>query len=165
MPANDGIVAFFGATGGSILACLALALKAGYTCSACECRPNASLWPASSLLLLLLLLLLLFLSTGRSPLPSTLGQLSANSPHPLPRSIPLFGQTPDAAPRTRRLPVHHRHPSYHYSGGHPRHSSRSPGPKPSTEVRHYQYQPYPSTHHLRHRPPAHLLPQPAQSHL
>ncbi|KAL8908888.1 MAG: hypothetical protein Q9171_005260 [Xanthocarpia ochracea] len=34
MPANDGIVAFFGATGGSILACLALALKAGYTCSA-----------------------------------------------------------------------------------------------------------------------------------
>ncbi|KAL8810347.1 MAG: hypothetical protein Q9200_002648 [Gallowayella weberi] len=34
MPANDGMVAFFGATGGSTLACLALALKAGYTCSA-----------------------------------------------------------------------------------------------------------------------------------
>ncbi|KAL8734410.1 MAG: hypothetical protein Q9181_003231 [Wetmoreana brouardii] len=34
MPANDGVVAFFGATGGSTLACLALALKAGYTCSA-----------------------------------------------------------------------------------------------------------------------------------
>ncbi|KAL9024692.1 MAG: hypothetical protein Q9196_006327, partial [Gyalolechia fulgens] len=33
MPANDGIVAFFGATGGSTLACLALALKAGYTLS------------------------------------------------------------------------------------------------------------------------------------
>ncbi|KAI4105285.1 MAG: hypothetical protein L6R37_002833 [Teloschistes peruensis] len=34
MPTNDGVVAFFGATGGSTLACLALALKAGYTCSA-----------------------------------------------------------------------------------------------------------------------------------
>ncbi|KAL8725319.1 MAG: hypothetical protein Q9166_007425 [cf. Caloplaca sp. 2 TL-2023] len=34
MPANDGVVAFFGATGGSTLACLTLALKAGYTCSA-----------------------------------------------------------------------------------------------------------------------------------
>ncbi|KAL8701334.1 MAG: hypothetical protein Q9224_000550 [Gallowayella concinna] len=34
MPTNDGIVAFFGATGGSTLACLALALRAGYTCSA-----------------------------------------------------------------------------------------------------------------------------------
>ncbi|KAL8999811.1 MAG: hypothetical protein Q9188_005810 [Gyalolechia gomerana] len=42
MPANDGIVAFFGATGGSTLACLALALKAGYTCSALS-RSSAKL--------------------------------------------------------------------------------------------------------------------------
>ncbi|KAL8718301.1 MAG: hypothetical protein Q9225_004543 [Loekoesia sp. 1 TL-2023] len=34
MPATDGTIAFFGATGGSTLACLALALKAGYRCSA-----------------------------------------------------------------------------------------------------------------------------------
>ena len=29
-------IAFFGATGGSTVACLAFALEAGYTCSACK---------------------------------------------------------------------------------------------------------------------------------
>ena len=38
-------IAYFGATGGSTVACLALALEAGYDCSACQYAPDLSvLW-------------------------------------------------------------------------------------------------------------------------
>ena len=43
-------IAYFGATGGSTVACLALALEAGYDCSARQCALDPSvLWSNATL--------------------------------------------------------------------------------------------------------------------